>query len=202
MAFSTRFDKALSLAHALHRKQVRKGTRIPYVTHLMAVAALVAENGGSETQVIAALLHDAVEDQGGESTARRILRLFGPRVHRIVMALSDSTTADPETKPPWRERKERYLEHLETMGPEVRLVSAADKLHNARAIVADLRRVGMSAWERFKGGCEGSLWYYESLVDILSRGWSNPLVADLAAEVARMKALSGRDATKGSRGRA
>jgi (p)ppGpp synthase/HD superfamily hydrolase len=191
MAFSRRFDEAFELAHELHRTQVRKGTRVPYISHLMAVCALVIENGGTEDQAIAALLHDAVEDQGGESTARRILERFGPEVHRLVMALSDSTAADPSQKAPYRERKESYLEHLKDADGAVLLVSAADKLHNARTIVADLGRDGAAVWELFKGKRDGSLWYYESLVEIFGTRFASPLVEELQKTMAEMKALGG-----------
>lgn len=190
MAFTERFDRALDLAHELHRKQLRKGTRIPYVVHLMSVAALVAENGGTETQVVAALLHDAVEDQGGEPTAQRIKREFGPNVYRIVMGCTDSVTQNPEEKLPWEERKKAYLAHLESAPPEMRLVSAADKVHNARSINADLRAHGQDVWEKFKGGREGTLWYYKSLVKTLREGWDHPIVELLDREVREMVKLS------------
>ena len=190
MPFSERFDRAIVLAHELHRTQLRKGTRIPYVVHLMSVAALVAENGGTETQVIAALLHDAVEDQGGERTADRIRREFGPKVHRIVMGVTDSTTSDPALKKPWEERKRAYLDHLKEAPPDIRLVSAADKVHNARSINADLRTHGAEVWDRFKGGREGSLWYYRELVRALRDGWDHPLVDLLEREVKEMVKLS------------
>lgn len=190
MAFTERFDRALDLAHELHRKQLRKGTRIPYVVHLMSVAALVAENGGTETQVVAALLHDAVEDQGGEPTAQRIKREFGPNVYRIVMGCTDSVTQNPEEKLPWEERKKAYLAHLESAPPEMRLVSAADKVHNARSINADLRAHGQVVWDKFKGGREGTLWYYKSLVKTLREGWDHPIVELLEREVREMVKLS------------
>lgn len=190
MAFTERFDRALDLAHELHRKQLRKGTRIPYVVHLMSVAALVAENGGTETQVVAALLHDAVEDQGGEPTAQRIKREFGPNVYRIVMGCTDSVTQNPEEKLPWEERKKAYLAHLESAPPEMRLVSAADKVHNARSINADLRAHGQDVWDKFKGGREGTLWYYKSLVKTLREGWEHPIVELLDREVREMVKLS------------
>lgn len=190
MAFSERFDRALTLAHELHRKQLRKGTRVPYLVHLMSVASLIAENGGSETQVIAGLLHDAVEDQGGEPTAQRIKKEFGPGVYRLVMACTDSVSADPEAKLPWGERKRAYLEHLEHAAAEMRLVSAADKLHNARTINADLRALGAVVFERFKGGRDGTLWYYKSLTKVLRKGWDHPIVELLEREVREMVKLA------------
>src|SRR6516225_1975373 len=127
-----RFNLAFELASGLHHTQTRKGTPVPYIGHLMAVCALVLEAGGDEDQAIAALLHDAVEDQGGLPTLETIRRLFGQRVADTVEACSDSTSSDPKDKLPWRQRKESYLQHLPTATPDVVLVSAADKLHNAR----------------------------------------------------------------------
>lgn len=156
-----RFDRAFILAAQLHREQTRKGREIPYLSHLMAVAALVIQNGGDEDQAIAALLHDAVEDQGGRPTLERISREFGDRVARIVDGCTDT---DVEPKPEWRPRKELYIAHLRKVAPEVRLVSLADKVHNARSILADHYRVGPAVWERFKGKRDGTLWYYQALL--------------------------------------
>src|SRR5829696_6570189 len=125
---------------------MRKGTNIPYVTHLLAVAAIVGENGGTEDEVIAALLHDAVEDQGGAATRDEIRRRFGDSVTTIVEGTSDT---DVVPKPPWRERKQSYINHVGEAPRSVRLVSAADKLHNARSILVDLRAEGEAAWRRF-----------------------------------------------------
>lgn len=192
MPLSERFDRALDLAHELHRTQVRKGTQIPYVTHLMSVAALVAENGGNEDQIIAGLLHDAVEDQGGEPTARRIREAFGDAVHAIVMSCTDSVTEDPSQKKPWIDRKRAYVAHVAEATPEARLVSAADKVHNARSINADLRAQGRAAWEKFKGGEDGSLWYYSALVEMFRKEWKHPIVDLLEREVQEMHRLSER----------
>jgi len=126
----------------------------------------VLEDGGDEEQAMAALLHDAVEDQGGEPTLARIRAAFGDRVADIVRACSDTVTSP---KPPWRERKEKYLAHLEQEPLEVRRVSAADKLHNARAILGDLRVLGLSVFDRFSASRDDVLWYYESLVAIYAR---------------------------------
>ena len=135
---SERFDRALVLASTLHRKQVRKDSGIPYVAHLLGVASLALEHGADEEQAIAALLHDAVEDQGGIPTLERIRAEFGDRVAGLVMALTDAVT---QPKPPWRKRKEDYLAHLVDAPDEVLLISACDKLHNARSIVEDHRHV-------------------------------------------------------------
>jgi (p)ppGpp synthase/HD superfamily hydrolase len=162
VAYGRRLEEALSYAAFLHRDQVRKGTNIPYITHLLAVAAIVGENGGTEDEVIAALLHDAVEDQGGVATREEIRDRFGDAVVAIVDGTSDT---DVVPKPPWRERKEAYVAHVRNAPKSVRLVSAADKLHNARSILADLRTEGEAVWRRFKGGKEGTLWYYRALLD-------------------------------------
>ncbi len=181
---TSRFDDALIYTSALHAKQFRKGSRIPYIAHLLGVTALVLENGGDEDEAIAALLHDAVEDQGGVKTLKTIRHRFGKRVASIVEGCSDAFT---HPKPPWRERKERYLSHLETASPSTRLVSLADKVHNARSILRDLHKDGESTWSKFNGGKEGTLWYYRSLVDAFSRLDSNPLVHELRSAVEQIE---------------
>ena len=160
-SFSARFEQALTFAYRLHAAQTRKGGDIPYMSHLMGVCGLVMEHGGNEDQCIAALLHDAVEDQGGRATGDEIEQRFGAEVRRIVDGCSDCET---EPKPPWRERKTSYLEHLRQAPADIRLVSCCDKLHNARTLVVDLRNVGPSMWERFNASPEDTLWYYRSLV--------------------------------------
>jgi GTP pyrophosphokinase len=175
-----RFDLALQFASALHHEQARKGSNVPYVAHLMSVCGLVLEAGGDEDQAIAALLHDAVEDQGGLPTLETIRRLFGERVADTVEACSDSTSSDPGSKPPWRQRKEAFLQHLRTATPDTLLVSAADKLHNARTILADHRAIGEQVWSRFKVQKVDQLWYYRSVVSILQeRGAAAHLVDEL-----------------------
>ena len=186
MPYSTRLDDAFAFAHALHADQVRKASGIPYVSHLMAVAALVAENGGTEDQVIAALLHDGPEDQGGLETLAEIEARFGPDVAALVASLTDTFEA---VKPEWRQRKERYVAHLETADPGALLVSAADKLHNARSIVADLRRDGVKTFEKFRGKRDGTLWYYGALVEVMSRRLPGPLVNELGRVVKEMERL-------------
>ena len=157
-----RFDEALLLATKLHAGQVRKGGDIPYIAHLLAVAALVLESGGDEDEAIAALLHDSVEDQGGAPTLAEVRRLFGDRVAAVVEGCSDT---DQVPKPPWRSRKETYLAHLQTATPEVLRVSLADKLHNARAVMSDLGLHGDGLWSRFNAGKSEQLWYYRGLAD-------------------------------------
>ena len=158
-----RFGQALIYAFELHKRQERKGNLTPYIAHPLGVCALVLEDGGDEDEAIAALLHDAAEDQGGLKTLEEIRRRFGEQVAAIV----DGCTDTYETpKPAWRGRKEAYLEHLRSAEPAVVRVSLADKLHNARAILTDLYCHGDQLWERFNGGKAGSLWYYRSLADI------------------------------------
>lgn len=157
---SSRYREALTFAFDLHRAQERKSSKVPYVAHILGVSSLVMEYGGDEDEAIAGLLHDAVEDQGGRATLEAIRARFGERVADIVAGCSDSMG---EPKPPWRERKEHYLAHLRVASPSTRLVSACDKLYNARTIVADLRRDGDAVWSRFTGGRDGTIWYYRAL---------------------------------------
>ena len=170
MRLSPRFEAALVMATQLHAGQMRKGTEeqkrngteIPYVSHLLGVSSLVLEYGGSEDQAIAALLHDAVEDQGGIETLDRIRDHFGSEVAEIV---DHCTDAYEDPKPEWRQRKETYVDEVPNMPATAALVSCADKLHNARAILSDLREVGDELWGRFTGGKNGTRWYYSSLVE-------------------------------------
>ncbi len=180
MGLSERFEQAFQFAFELHRNQLRKGSQVPYLAHLMAVASLVLEDGGSEDEAIAALLHDAPEDQGGRPVLDEICRRFGENVAQIV----DGCTDTYETpKPAWRERKERYLTHLRHAAADVRRVSLADKIHNARSILTDLRRDGDVVWERFNGGKEGTIWYYRALVDVLRDSRHIPMWLALAEAV-------------------
>lgn len=178
-----RFEEALGYAARLHRTQQRKSTKIPYVSHVLGVASLVLEDGGSQDEAIAALLHDAVEDQGGAPTLELIRQRFGDAVAGIVAGCSDT---DQEPKPPWRARKEAYLSHLEEADPSVLRVSLADKLHNARAIARDLRTHGESVWSRFNAGREEQLWYYHALLDVFRRRSRSPLVDDLEAVIQQL----------------
>lgn len=154
------FQAALTFAAELHADQVRKGTGVPYIAHLLNVTGIVLDYGGTETEAIAALLHDAVEDQGGMVVLEQIRHRFGHDVADIVAACSDSFTVP---KPPWRQRKDAYLEHLAEAPPSVLIVSAADKLHNARSILTDYLQMGDALFERFRGGKDGTLWYYQAL---------------------------------------
>ncbi len=159
---SKRLQEAFTYASDLHANQKRKGTDIPYLSHLMGVASIVMVQEGTEDETIAALLHDAVEDQGGPPILEEIRKRFGDEVARIVEGCTD---ADTIPKPEWRERKEKYIAHLREADRSVRLVSAADKLYNARSIVEDYRALGEKLWSRFRGGKDGTLWYYRTLAE-------------------------------------
>ncbi|HPT87334.1 MAG TPA: HD domain-containing protein [Bacillota bacterium] len=160
---TSNFEKALTYAHRAHAGQVRKGSGVPYISHLLAVAALVLEAGGNETEAIGALLHDAVEDQGGRERLEEIRKEFGSEVAAIVEGCSD---AFETPKPEWWERKRKYLAHLPEASPSVIKVSVADKLHNARTFLADYREIGEALWSRFKTGKEGMLWYYQEIIQV------------------------------------
>ena len=166
-----RFVKAVDYARVVHAGVTRKSTSIPYLAHVLAVSALVLEHGGSEDQAIAALLHDAAEDGGGQVRLDDIRVEFGPAVAGMVEACSDSLVADPNQKESWWVRKVRYLGGLEHEPPDAALISAADKLHNASAVLMDYRRVGEDLWSRFNAdaGRAGALWYYRSMAEVLSR---------------------------------
>jgi HD domain len=182
-----RFADALVYATQIHEAQRRKGTDIPYVAHLLAVASLVLEDGGDEDEAIAALLHDAIEDT--DVAVADLETRFGPKVASIVQGCSD---ADLMPKPPWRERKEAYIAHLEDAPPEVVRVSLADKVHNARSVLFDYRLMGEELWTRFNPDAD-QLWYYRSLVDVFSRVSHSPLVDELervVGELERLRAAS------------
>ena len=164
MILTKRFEEALVFTSHEHRKQLRKGSNIPYVSHLLAVAGIVLEYGGSEDEAIAALLHDAVEDQGGTPMLDKIRGLFGTEVADIVEGCTDSFEEEWEYKSPWKQRKRDYIDHVRSASPSIRLVSAADKLHNARSILRDYRECGETLWHRFHAGRKDQLWYYRSLV--------------------------------------
>jgi (p)ppGpp synthase/HD superfamily hydrolase len=184
---SPKFDEALAYASDLHRTQVRKGPAgIPYIAHLMSVAALVLEAGGSETQAIAALLHDGPEDQGGAEVLAEIKQRFGAEVAAIVEACSDTLE---EPKPAWRPRKEAYIAHLADAPQDALLVSLADKVHNARSIVSDYRVEGPTVFERFNPDSDQH-WYYGELARAFrSRLGDQPLVRELDAAVAELQRL-------------
>jgi len=181
---SRRFEDALVYAAQLHRDQLRKGTNIPYIAHLLAVTSIAVEHGADEDEAIGALLHDAAEDQGGMATLATIRERFGARIADIVEGCTDAVTIP---KPPWRQRKEAYVAHLPMASASVRLVSASDKLHNARSILSDLYRDGEKTWARFNGDKEGTLWYYRALVNAFRTVCSSPLVEELDRVVTAME---------------
>ena len=166
---SKRLSKAFDFSSQIHKKHMRKTTDIPYLRHLLSVAALVIDHGGTEDQAISALLHDSLEDQGHkfpgghDALKKRIMTDFGENVLRMVEGLSDS---DEYPKPEWRPRKDTYLAHLRNAEQDVLLISCADKLHNARSILRDYREIGDQVWDRFNGKKEGTIWYYQSLAEI------------------------------------
>ena len=187
MTLSPKFEEALIYATRVHGGQLRKKTRIPYIGHLLGVGdcdGIWRERNRGD----GALLHDAVEDCGGPARQREIEEIFGKEVGEIVAGCTDT---DQTPKPPWRERKEKYIAHLETASPSTRLVSASDKLHNARAILHNLREDGDEIWTRFNGGKEGTLWYYRSLVIALRRHGDNALIDELDRVVTEIEKLAG-----------
>lgn len=186
MILGPRFEEALIYAARLHAQQLRKASGVPYLAHLLGVASLVLEDGGGEDEAIAALLHDAIEDQGGAATRDEIRRRFGDQVTAWVDACTDSETIP---KPPWRARKERLIAEARTADAPVRRILAADKLHNLRSVHADYRRLGEAVWSRFTTGKSGTLWYYRALSDALANGPPSPLVAQLAREFIELERL-------------
>jgi (p)ppGpp synthase/HD superfamily hydrolase len=184
--FSSRFIAALGYAARLHARQVRKRTERPYIGHLLGVTSIVIEYGGDEEMAIAALLHDAVEDQGGEPRLREIRSKFGKRVAHIVDGCTDSYA---EPKPPWMERKRVYVARVAGESAEVRMVSAADKLSNARETLHDIRVHGDSIFDRFAGKKRGTLWYYRALVKEFRKAGNTPLVEELNRVVTELESL-------------
>jgi (p)ppGpp synthase/HD superfamily hydrolase len=187
LSYAEKFEEALLYVTRLHRDQKRKGTDTPYVTHLLAVAAIVGENGGSEDEVVAALLHDAPEDQGGEERLEDIRARFGDGVATIVASCTDTYEVP---KPAWRPRKEAYVARMASAPAPVRLVSSADKLHNARTILADLRSLDDELWDRFTGGKDGTLWYYRALVEAYTAAGPTPVVEELDRVVQEIEDLA------------
>jgi (p)ppGpp synthase/HD superfamily hydrolase len=182
------------LANEVHGAHRRLGTQIPYAAHLMIVAGLVLEDGGDETQAIAALLHDAAEDGGGRPMLERIRAVFGDEVATIVEACSDSL--DPGDARSWRERKASYLAHLPGVTDEATLrVALADKVHNARSIVRDYRAEGHALWERFTNKTiDDQLWYYRALLEFFAARHAGPLVEDLRHALGELEDVAGHEA--------
>ena len=194
MKITQQFEKALVFAVQLHRHQFRKGGELPYIGHLLGVCGIAIENGADEDESIAALLHDSIEDQaegfGGAGKLREHIRAeFGAQVLAIVEGCTDAETIP---KPPWRERKEGYVAHLADASPSVLLVSASDKLYNARAILQDFREVGYAGWMRFTGGKEGTLWYYRALSDAFQAHGSTSLRREVERTVHEMETVAAR----------
>lgn len=194
MSLSDRFDEALDLAHRVHRQQTRKGTQIPYIAHVIGVASIVLEYGGNETEAIAALLHDALEDAPADPGADHVRAIigerFGPDVLSIVEHCSDTTE---QPKPPWRARKQRYIDAAEHAPLPAVKVSAADKLHNLRSLIRDYRREGDALWVRFnpEAGKAGTLGYHRALADIYVRRLPGPLTRDLDRALCELEELAG-----------
>jgi len=189
MKISEKFEEALVYATQAHGNQMRKKTGIPFVAHILGVTAIALEYGASETEAISALLHDTVEDCGGADRLRDIREKFGDDVAGIV----DGCTDTYETpKPPWLKRKRAYIEHLKDSDSSTRLVSASDKLHNTRAILAELRRHGTDVFDRFGGKKDGTLWYYRTLVTAFrEHGNHTDLIGELDRVVTEIEKLTG-----------
>lgn len=193
--YTPRLIQAFQFAAQEHKCQLRKATKIPYISHLMSVSALVMENGGDEEQAIAGLLHDIIEDAEPPSRVpyirKEILEQFGPRVLSLVEGCTDGEADEAGEKAPWRERKEAYLDHLQNEPVELLLISCCDKLHNARAILTDLTTHGDILFERFTGKKEGTLWYYRTLAAIFEERLPGVVAArELAMTVAAIEAYS------------
>ncbi len=171
-----RFNEAMGYTARLHAHQRRKATPVPYIAHLLGVASLVLEDGGDEDEAIAALLHDAAEDQGGHRILKEIEEKFGERVARIVEECSDALG---EPKPAWKQRKEAYIAHLKTASQDVLRVSLADKVYNAQSILLCYRQIGEKTWDRFKGGKDGTLWYYQTLASVFKQVYRSEYVNEL-----------------------
>lgn len=189
MELSHRFTDALAYTAALHQKQRRKVSDSPYVAHLLRVAGIVLEYGATEDEAIAALLHDAIEDQGGGPTREEIRLRFGNEVVAIVEGCSD---ADTVPKPPWRKRKEEHIAEVRQASPSVRLVVAADKLDNARSLLQEYRHRGESLWDFFHGRREGTLWYYRAMLEALAAGGVTPLVEEFQRTLEEIERLASR----------
>lgn len=187
----SRFEKALVAASRVHGDQRRKGSDLPYISHLLAVAALVQEDGGDEDETVAGLLHDSIEDQ--QVTRAELVAVFGPRVAEIVEECSDT---DVQPKPPWRSRKEAYIEHLQHASEGAVRVSLADKLHNSRMILRDFQRDGEQVWERFNAPVGDQLWYYRELLKVFSSRSQSWMVGELRGVVNDLESSIRRTSTR------
>ncbi len=192
LLLSERFTRAVDYARTLHIER-RKGTEIPYMAHLLGVASLVMGESGrvdflvTEDMVIAALLHDSVEDHGGEPRLKDVEFNFGSNVARMVKGLSDTLAADSSDKEPWEDRKRKYLDRLRDEPLDVQLISAADKLYNAQSILTDYRLIGEEIWRRFKRGSEQQLRYFDELLKIFKTSGANEIVDELERVVKKLK---------------
>jgi SpoVK/Ycf46/Vps4 family AAA+-type ATPase len=186
---SLRFRRAITAALHFHREQTRKGGTVPYISHVLAVTSIVQEFGGTEDDAIAALLHDAVDNGGGSEALEEISRKFSPKIAEIVLGCTD-TMEFP--KPPWKDRKEAFLRALPQASDSARLVIGADKLHNARCLLVDLRSQGDEVWDRFTGGKEGTLWYYRSVAEALKKAGPHLLAAELGRVVRELEIVAER----------
>lgn len=192
---TARFTAAIDYARILHIEH-RKGTSIPSMSHLLGVASLVMGEAGqvpfavTEDMIIAAILHDAVEDHGGLPRLENIRSNFGENVARMVEGLSDSLSEDPNDKAPWEERKASYLEHLRTESPQVQLISAADKLYNSRTVLDEYRSIGPRVWDRFKRGRKQQLWYFKELLKIFKSAGTNRIVEEFERVVLKLDRIS------------
>jgi len=195
---SNRFTSAVDYARHIHIER-RKGTEIPYMAHLLGVASLVMGEVGyvrfsvTEDMLIAALLHDAAEDHGGLSRLKDIEHNFGPNVARMVAGLSDSLTEDPRNKQSWQERKQNYIQRLREEPVDVQLISAADKLYNAKAILEDYRLIGPQVWQRFKRGRSDQLWYFDELIKVFKLSEVNRIVSELERVVNELRQVSAKE---------
>ena len=199
--YSDRFEQALGFAHRLHHKQRRKTSGTPYIAHLLGVAEIVIEDGGTEDEAIAALLHDSLEDQGRhyeggvDALAAEIEARFGVDVRRLVEALTEQTTvaisriADKRER--WRAHKRAYFEQIHDAGPEVRRISCADSLHNVRSLLSGYRRLGERVWTRFlTGRADDQIWAYRSAAKAFQEAGTGPLADELAEAVDALEAAT------------
>ncbi len=190
-----RFTLAVDYARVLHIER-RKATSIPFMAHLLGVASLVMGESGrvkfpvTEDMVIAAVLHDAVEDHGGHTRLEDVRQNFGDNVATMVEGLSDTLSEDSSNKEPWEARKEHYLARLPTESPETQLISAADKLYNARTMLDDYRKSGAKIWGRFKRGRDQQLWYFNEMLKVFKSAGTNRIVEELDRVVAELSELS------------
>jgi GTP pyrophosphokinase len=198
LLLSERFTRAVDYARTLHIER-RKGTEIPYMAHLLGVASLVMGESGrvdfavTEDMVIAALLHDTVEDYGGEPRLKDVEFNFGTNVARMVEGLSDTLAEDSSNKEPWEERKKKYLDRLRHEPSDVQLISAADKLYNAQSILTDYRRIGEEIWRRFKRGRDKQIWYFNELLALFQSSGANEIVDELERVVRELERVSAKE---------